>query len=84
MADSETRSEIRQYLTGEILNDPGYPLDDDESLISSGLIDSFSLVDIALWIEQTYGVHVDDTELSADTFDTVAELAQFIEARRAG
>jgi acyl carrier protein len=79
----DIRAELKDYLTSEILNDPTYPLDDDEPLITSGLIDSFSLVDIALWTEGAYGVKIDDTELTADNFDTVAELAALIDGRRA-
>ncbi len=78
----DIRAELKDYLTSEILNDPTYPLDDDEPLITSGLIDSFSLVDIALWAERAYGVHIDDTELTSDNFDTVAELAALIAERR--
>jgi acyl carrier protein len=79
----DIRAELKDYLTREILNDPTYPLDDDEPLITSGLIDSFSLVDIALWAEGTYGVKIDDTELTADHFDTVAELAAVLAERGA-
>ncbi len=79
MPVSEIRAAIKTFLTTHILNDPGYPLTDDEPLISSGLIDSFSLVDIALWVEKTYGLRIDDNELTADNFDTVAQLAKRIE-----
>jgi acyl carrier protein len=47
------------------------------------LIDSFSLVDVALLVEDTYGVHIDDAELNADTFDTLNQLADLIRARQA-
>ena len=79
---TDIREAIREYLTAELLNDPHYPMTFDEPLISSGLIDSFSLVDIALWVEGTYGLHIDDTELTADNFDTVNQLAAHIEANQ--
>lgn len=82
MSNADIRTALKGYLTRDILHDPDYPLGEDEPLISSGLIDSFSLVDIALWVESTYGVHIDDTELTADNFDTVGELAATIEERR--
>ncbi len=82
MSDPQIRAALRAYLTQEILHDPDYPLGDDEPLISSGLIDSFSLVDIALWVEHTYGVRLDDNQLNADHFDSVAQLADYIEAHR--
>lgn len=79
MANSGVRPALRAFLTQEILNDPDYPLKDDEALISSGLIDSFSLVDIALWAENAYDVRIEDNELTADNFDTLAKLADHIE-----
>lgn len=82
MPDTALRGALRDFLTTDILNDSGYPLRDNEALLSSGLIDSFSLVDIALWVEQTTGVRLDDSELTADHFDTVDELAGLIEQRR--
>jgi acyl carrier protein len=82
MADESLRQQLREYLKRDILRDPNYPLGDDDPLISSGLIDSFSLVDIALWAENNLGVRIDNSELNADSFDTVNELADFIERRQ--
>lgn len=73
---------LTQYLTTQILKDPSRTLLPDEPLISSGLVDSFSLVDLALFVEDTFGVHIDDTELVPTVFDTVAELAGIIRQRR--
>ena len=84
MTDGDIRTALRAYLAQEILHDPGYPLTDDEPLISSGLIDSFSLVDIALWAETTVGVRIEDNELTADNFDTLAQLADHIQAKLSG
>ena len=47
------------------------------------MIDSFSLVDLALYVEDTFNVHIDDSELNADTFNTLAELAALIASRSA-
>jgi acyl carrier protein len=79
---SETTSALGQYIAATILKQPKRVLADDEPLISSGLIDSFSLVDLALFVEQTFGVRIDDSELNAETFDSLAQLGAIIEARR--
>jgi acyl carrier protein len=71
-----------QFITNKILKQPNRKIDPDEALISSGLIDSFSLVDLALYVEDTYGVRIDDTELKADSFDTLNQLAALIESRK--
>lgn len=74
--------QLREYIAGKILKQPNRPIPDDEALISSGLIDSFSLVDLALFVEDQFGVRIDDSELNAATFDSLAQLAGLIEQRR--
>jgi acyl carrier protein len=73
---------IRNFIQQEILKDPERPIESDEALISSGLIDSFSLVDIALFVEREFGVRIDDAELSAENFDTLDELTTLIKQRQ--
>lgn len=72
---------LNQYITRELLKQPNLAIASDEALISSGLIDSFSLVDLALFVEDTYGVRIEDTELNADTFDSLSQLAALIAQR---
>jgi acyl carrier protein len=80
--NSDIKSALNQYIATEILKQPTRLIAPEDKLISNGLIDSFHLVDLALFIEDTFGVHIDDTELNADTFDTMAQLAALIEERQ--
>lgn len=79
---SEIIEKLNGYIANEILKRPDKQLDPNEPLISGGLIDSFSLVDLSLFVEQTWGVRLDDTELNAETFDSLDQLAGIIEARK--
>ena len=78
----EILQSLNTYITDQILKQPRRQIAPTEALITSGLIDSFSLVDLALFIEDRFGVRIDDTELNADTFDTLDELAALIQARQ--
>ena len=80
---SQVTDTLGQYIAAKILKQPKRVLREDEALISSGLIDSFSLVDLALYVEDTFGVHLDDSELNAATFDTLGQLDSLIQQRRA-
>jgi acyl carrier protein len=73
---------LKAFISQEVLRDPSYVIGDDEPLISGGLIDSFGLVDVALFVEGQFGVRIEDTELNADTFDTINELAALIASRQ--
>jgi acyl carrier protein len=79
----EIAQTLTKYIAMEILKQPKRTIVPEEKLISSGLIDSFHLVDLSLFIEDTFGVHIDDTELNADTFDSLAELEALIRQRQA-
>jgi acyl carrier protein len=74
-------AKLREFITTELMRDPEYPLQDDEPLISGGLIDSFSLVELQLFIDKEFDIHIEDTELTTDTVDAVNDLVALIEAR---
>lgn len=73
---------LADYIAAEILKQPGRTIDPNEPILTSGLIDSFHLVDLALFVEDNFGVHIDDTELNASTFDSLNQLAALIQARK--
>ena len=80
--DETIYSQLSAFISAQILKQPERKILSDEALISGGLIDSFNLVDLALFVEDNYGVHIDDTELNAETFDTLEQLEALIQARR--
>jgi acyl carrier protein len=78
----QTLSSLEKFIATQILKQPNRKIATDEPLISSGLIDSFSLMDLALYVEDTFGVRIEDTELNADTFDNLNQLSALIESRK--
>ena len=73
--DSE-RQQIREFLQkmdNRIVN-----VNDDDSLLTTGIIDSLKMVELLTFIEKTYGVTVDDDELSPENFETVNSIIGFL------
>ena len=79
---TEIISTLSKQIAEKILKQPSRVISADEALISSGLIDSFSLVDLGLFVEDTFGVRIEDFELQASTFDTLNQLATLIQSRK--
>ena len=77
----DTLDKLNLYITSRVLRDPGRTLTPDEPIISSGVIDSFNLVDLAIFAEDEFSVHLDDMELNAEHFDSLNQLADLIESR---
>ncbi len=73
---------LSNFIASEILKQPIRVISASEPLISSGLIDSFSLVDIGLFVEDNFGVRIEDTELNADIFDTLEQVAALVQSRQ--
>lgn len=80
MTDSIMQT-MSTYIATQILKQPQRLILPDEPLLSSGLVDSFNLVDLSLFVEKTFNVLIDDTELNRETFDTLAQLVALIESR---
>ncbi len=80
--ENTIQTSLENFVASKILKQPSRRIGHSDPLISSGLIDSFSLVDLALFVEDTFGVHIDDTELNAQTFDTLDQLTDLIKSRQ--
>ena len=76
---AEVNNKLRTFICTELLNDPDYPLRDDEPIITSGMIDSFSLAQIGVFAEIQFQVYIPDAELTVDAMDTLNQIAERIE-----
>lgn len=78
----EITDTLAKYIAAEILKQPTRLIMPDEPLLSSGLIDSFHLVDLSLFVENNFGVRIDDAELNASSFDSLNQLVILIRSRK--
>ncbi|OIN93789.1 MAG: hypothetical protein AUJ21_05520 [Anaerolineae bacterium CG1_02_58_13] len=79
---AEMHQTIADFIAQKILKQPKRVIQPGDALISSGLIDSFSLVDLALFVEDTFGVRIADSELNATAFDSIEQLVNLIISRQ--
>ncbi|NPV85821.1 MAG: acyl carrier protein [Anaerolineae bacterium] len=73
---------LATYICTDILRQPQRLLYPSETLITSGLIDSFHLVDIAMFIEETYAIQISEDEINIANFDTLEKIAALIQSHR--
>ena len=79
---AEIQQKISDFIAKQILKQPKRVIQPTEPLISGGLIDSFSLVDLALFVEDNFGVRIAASELNASTFDSIEQLTNLILSRQ--
>lgn len=75
MEIAEIKDKLRSFICTELLNNPDYALKDDEPIITSGLMDSFSLAQIGVFAEIEFNVYIPDTDLTVDAMDTLEQMA---------
>ncbi len=51
-------------------------------LISSGLIDSFHVVELLIILEKEYSVKIDQADIGTDNFDTISQIHQFLQVHK--
>ncbi|HFQ94772.1 MAG TPA: hypothetical protein ENK32_12220, partial [Anaerolineae bacterium] len=58
----------------ELIRDEGYALSDDEGIISGGLMDSFSLAELGVYVEEEFDVYIPDSDLTVAKMDTLNQM----------
>jgi acyl carrier protein len=71
--DTETRQAVRRILANHV--DKKVEFGDDTPLVSGGLIDSMSLVDLILDLQTAFSVQIAVSQVEPDDFDTVERIA---------
>jgi acyl carrier protein len=68
------REALRAFITRTLMRDPAYALRDDEPIITAGLIDSFALAELAVFIEREWKVYIPDADLTVDRMNTLDQV----------
>lgn len=66
----------------QLSQSPGVAFAPGTSFISTGLIDSISIVEVIAFVEQYWEISVDPSELSVENFDSMAAIAAYAERKR--
>jgi acyl carrier protein len=78
-------TQIKEYIAGELLfSSDGFGYPDDASFLEEGIVDSQGVMELVLFVEETFKISVDDTEIIPDNFDSVSQLSAYIQRKRAG
>jgi len=66
------------YITHEFVTDDDVEITAETKLISSGLIDSFSLVSLQAFIAKEFGKQIPAPKITAESFDTIRQMIEII------
>ena len=76
------RDEIREFVRSNffIPDDGGFT--DAASLLELGVVDSTGVLEIIGFLEQTFGIAIEDDEIVPENLDSIDRIAAFVSLRR--
>jgi acyl carrier protein len=73
---------INEYISQEIVQDSSLlPLGNETSLLETGILDSLSLLRLVVFVQERFGIAVDDADLVPEHFDTVDAICTYLRSR---
>lgn len=77
-----TKDKLRSYILENYLfsNDQS-ALADDDSFLDKGIIDSTGILEVIYFLEEEFGIKVEDEEMVPENLDSISNLARYIESK---
>jgi acyl carrier protein len=80
----DTKTIIRHFIADNLLfSSNGFHLADDVSFLEEGVVDSLGVMELVVFVEEEFGVRVADEDVTPEHFDSVNQLAAYVERKRA-
>jgi acyl carrier protein len=71
-------SKVREFIIENFLFGNGEALSDDTSFMENGIIDSTGILELVMFLEQTYGIKIEDEELVPENLDSLMNIGRFL------
>jgi acyl carrier protein len=77
------KNQIRQFILNNYLfTDDESKLSDASSLMQTGTMDSTGILELIMFLEETFGIKVADDEMVPANLDSVDNVVRFIERKK--
>jgi len=79
--NGDARAAIREWLQENVTG--GRDVTNDEPLIDNGVMTSLQTVELVVFLEDTFGIVVEDEEFDEENFGSVDSIATLVESKAA-
>ena len=73
------RDQIREFIRASFFVEA---FKDEDSLLEKGIVDSMGMAQLVAYLEDEFGIVLDDAELVPENLDSVERAASFVERKR--
>jgi len=75
---ADVRDVVLEYVIDEYLEDEDQEISYDTPLISGGIVDSFSMVSLKVFLETNYKIQIPDAKATPEAFDSVNKIVSLL------
>lgn len=81
MSDSITSTVSAFLIDNFRFGDTSVAIVPDESLIEAGVIDSTGVLELVAFLEERFGIAVEDADIVPENLDSLAAIARYVEQK---
>ncbi len=70
--------EIREFVVSNFLYGQEQTLMDNDSFLAKGIVDSTGVLQLVTFLEETYGITVEDEELTPEYLDSISSVSAYL------
>ena len=74
--------QVRAYIVENFLLGNDQELSVSQSLLESGVVDSTGVLELVEFLEQSFGIEVQDADLVPENLDTVGNITAFVRRKQ--
>ena len=78
---NDIRTQIKKFIIDNFMFGNSNEIKDDTSFLGEGIIDSTGVLELVTFIEETFGLKVDDEELIPENLDSVANIVGYLQKK---
>jgi acyl carrier protein len=75
-------TKIKDYINQNFLFTDNGNLSNDASFLEEGVVDSTGVLELVMFVEEAFGITVEDEEIVPENFDSVAGLARYVRSKQ--
>jgi acyl carrier protein len=75
------RDKIRAFIVENFLFGKDDGLEDDTSFLEEGIIDSTGVLELVSFLEEEYGIAVEDEELIPENLDAINNVVEYLKRK---
>jgi acyl carrier protein len=81
MRKSDIEGEVNTFVVTSFLADHSLELQPNDSLLDMEVIDSAGVLELVSYLEERFGIKVEDDEMIPDNLESISNVARYVEKK---